>query len=97
MTDLEAKLIEALRAALAGDPDWRARAASLSAPDGSWACHVEVDIGEQPDACVLDEGRKEDCLYAPKCGTKEKCVWWAPKTAENLLRARRGDEPVRSE
>jgi hypothetical protein len=98
VTDLEAKLIEALRAALADEPDWRATAEALSAPASAWGCHVELDSDPDahPDGCVIDDGDFEGCAYAAGCSTKEQCRWWAPKTAENLLRARRGDEPVRS-
>jgi hypothetical protein len=95
MTDLEAKLIEALRAAIADEPNWRVAAASLTSPDGSWACHVEIGVGEEPDSCVIDEGDPAGCVYAREHKVKEKCPWWAPKTAENLLRCRRGDEPIR--
>ena len=60
--------ITALRAALA-----------QPVPHG---CHVDVDHGMKPDACVLDDGRPENCIYAKRLlregKDKTACEYWQP-------------------
>jgi hypothetical protein len=47
-----------------------------------YACHVDLDVGEQPDECVLDKGLPEHCLYARKLTAEGKdktaCGYWRP-------------------
>lgn len=42
-------------------------------------CHIDLPEGEY-DACVLDAGNRDDCVYARKYGSKakEKCGEWKP-------------------
>lgn len=39
-------------------------------------CHVDLEPGEMPDGCVLDEGRPQDCIYAQSGMRKEQCSHW---------------------
>jgi hypothetical protein len=41
-----------------------------------YGCHVELDPGMEPDGCVIDEGRPEDCIYAKPGMRKEQCEYW---------------------
>jgi hypothetical protein len=45
-----------------------------------YACHIDLEEGIAPDACVLDTGRPEDCVYARKYGdnAREHCGEWKP-------------------
>ncbi len=43
------------------------------------SCHV----GTEPDGCVIDENRPQDCIYS-SVGRKEKCQYWQPWTKETL-------------
>jgi hypothetical protein len=40
--------------------------------------------GTEPDGCVIDEARNEDCIYADRVGRKENCKYWKAWTAESL-------------
>lgn len=44
-----------------------------------YGCHVDLEPGEEPDGCVLDEGCPEDCIYASRISCKEECSYWRPK------------------
>ena len=41
-----------------------------------FGCHCDLDPGMEPDACVLDEGRPDDCIYAARLKRKEDCEYW---------------------
>jgi hypothetical protein len=41
-----------------------------------YGCHVDLEQGEQPDGCVIDEGRPQDCIYAKEGMRKEQCSYW---------------------
>lgn len=47
-----------------------------------YGCHCDLEDGMEPDGCVLDEGRPQDCVYAgilERDGrTKEHCRYWKP-------------------
>ena len=45
-----------------------------------WGCHCELEEGQDPDGCVLDEGRPQDCTYARKEMRKTECSYWRPVT-----------------
>lgn len=41
-------------------------------------CHVDLEEGNSPDGCVIDQNRRQDCLYARKHERKEQCGYWRP-------------------
>lgn len=43
-----------------------------------WGCHCDLEEGQDPDGCVLDVGRPQDCCYARSAGAKQKCQYWQP-------------------
>lgn len=44
-----------------------------------WGCHCDLEDGQEPDGCVLDDGRPQDCVYAGRTGaTKAECQYWQP-------------------
>jgi len=43
-----------------------------------FGCHCDLEDGQQPDGCVLDQGRPQDCVYARSAGSKQKCKYWQP-------------------
>ena len=55
--------------------------ARLAKTDG-YACHCDLDPGQQPDGCVFDTGRTFDCMYAEKLAKESKgrndCEYWQP-------------------
>ena len=57
--------------------------AALAAPVPH-GCHVDLDLeeGMEPDGCVLDEGRPDNCIYASRLHREGKdktaCEYWKP-------------------
>ena len=47
----------------------------VTSPHG---CHCDLEPGQNPDGCVLDEGRPQDCVYASKKVLKQECEYWKP-------------------
>ncbi|WP_019584169.1 hypothetical protein [Thioalkalivibrio sp. ALE16] len=45
-------------------------------PAAPYGCHCDLVPGEQPDGCVLDEGKPEDCVHAHPGMRKEQCHYW---------------------
>ena len=43
-----------------------------------YGCYCELEPGEQPDGCVIDNGRNNDCIYANEGMKKEDCKYWLP-------------------
>lgn len=43
-----------------------------------YGCHCDLEYGMEPDGCVLDYGKPEDCVYARLRGSKDKCEYWKP-------------------
>lgn len=41
-------------------------------------CHLDLEEGQEPDGCVLDEERPEHCIYAKHIDAKQKCQYWRP-------------------
>ena len=47
-------------------------------PELKYGCHCDLEEGQSPDGCVIDEGRIRDCHYAKKDMRKEQCEHWRP-------------------
>ena len=49
---------------------------------GPHGCHVDLEPGQAPDGCVLDDHRPQDCVYARALlrdgKTKLDCEYWKP-------------------
>jgi len=53
----------------------------------SWGCFCDLPCDGQPDGCVIDEGRREDCTYSSgtwknpdaRVERKEDCQYWRRK------------------
>ena len=47
-----------------------------------YACHCDLEYGYEPDACVLDEGRHQNCTHAMKLVSdgkkRDDCKYWFP-------------------
>lgn len=45
-----------------------------------FGCHCDLEPGMEPDGCVLDNGRPEDCVHtrSGKVKQREKCEHWQP-------------------
>ena len=41
-----------------------------------YGCHCDLEPGEKPDGCVIDESVRSDCVYASKGIKKEDCEYW---------------------
>ncbi len=41
-----------------------------------WGCHCDLEPGQTPDGCVIDEDRRHDCHMAEKVAAKEECTYW---------------------
>ena len=41
-----------------------------------YGCHCDLEDSMEPDGCVIDEGRHQDCIYAKKGMRKEQCEYW---------------------
>ena len=41
-----------------------------------YGCHCDLEPHMEPDGCVLDEGRPQDCIYAKPGMRKEQCRYW---------------------
>lgn len=41
-----------------------------------YGCHCDLAPGDEPNACVIDDGRRYDCTYAKKYAKKEDCPEW---------------------
>lgn len=56
-------------------------AAATTVPQ-PYACHCDLELGMPPDGCVIDEGRPQDCVYAPPLldagKDKTACHYWLP-------------------
>jgi hypothetical protein len=48
-----------------------------TAPE-KFGCHCDLEPHMEPDSCVIDTNRREDCLYARGHATKEACEYWQP-------------------
>lgn len=46
--------------------------------DAKWGCHCDIEEGHEPDGCVLDEGRPQDCVHARSADAKSRCEYWQP-------------------
>ena len=46
--------------------------------ENKYGCHCDLDVGQTPDGCVIDEGKPWNCIYATKGIRKEQCEWWRP-------------------
>jgi hypothetical protein len=45
-----------------------------------YACHIDLEEGQEPDECVLDGGIWDHCFYARKYGeeARKHCGEWKP-------------------
>lgn len=43
-----------------------------------YGCHCDLEEGMEPDGCVLDYGKPDECVYARLRGSKDKCEYWKP-------------------
>ena len=43
-----------------------------------YGCHLELEESQEPDPCVFDYNRPDDCIYAKKCinNSKWTCQYW---------------------
>lgn len=61
-----------------------------------YGCHVELDPGQPPDGCVLDDGNPEHCVYTydPEVRRlgKHGCPHWRPIDGSPKQRAYTQDE-----
>ncbi len=41
-----------------------------------YGCYCDLEEGQEPDGCVIDEGEPHKCIYASKIERKEQCQYW---------------------
>lgn len=60
--------------------EWRKlMAVPAPAPEGvKYGCYCDLEPGQSPDGCVIDEGKPLGCVYATIGGRKERCPYWRP-------------------
>ena len=48
----------------------------------AYGCHCDLEPHMEPDGCVIDTGRRQDCFYARSktnpVNKKEECEYWQP-------------------
>ncbi len=50
-------------------------------------CYCDLERHMEPDGCVIDEGKPENCIYARGKTCKTQCEYWKPITRENNVSA----------
>jgi len=50
--------------------------AALKAKPERWGCHCDLEPHQEPDSCVIDLERHEDCIYAKGLKSKTECEYW---------------------
>jgi hypothetical protein len=70
-----------------GAQNWLRHLFALENPPASkvaHACHIDLEVGQSPDECVLDIGRVDDCVYARRYGEegRKRCGQWKPITIQ---------------
>ena len=68
---------------------WTVTAPALAAPNavkhGCFCDLFSMEVGTEPNGCVIDINRHADCFYAKKGMVKESCSEWKPWTQESLI------------
>ena len=41
-----------------------------------YGCHCDLEPHMNPDGCVIDQGRPQDCIYEKRGMRKEQCRYW---------------------
>jgi hypothetical protein len=41
-----------------------------------YGCHCDLEPGQNPDGCVIDDGLPMNCIYAKTGMRKEQCLYW---------------------
>jgi len=44
----------------------------------AYGCHCDLDEGQTPDGCVIDQGNRDWCTRAQRIDRKEDCDMWKP-------------------
>lgn len=70
----------------------RLAAAPRAAQEPKCGCHVDLDPGMEPDGCVIDTGKREECVYARRHERKEQCQYWQPIAAPRAAMQAQGPE-----
>lgn len=50
-------------------------------------CYCDLEPHMEPDGCVIDEGKPDNCFYANGKTCKTQCEYWKPITRENNIAA----------
>jgi hypothetical protein len=57
----------------------------------TFGCFCDLAPDEDPDGCVLDDKRPDDCVYAGilnrKGHTKWKCEYWRPLSPNSVMQS----------
>ena len=80
MTDT--KYIAATQKLQALGYEWKSDEWVKPTPPVKYGCHCDLEPGDEPDGCVLDYSRPEDCRLAmalvAEGKTREDCREWRP-------------------
>ena len=58
-----------------------------------YGCHVTAGPGaglsplSREHSCVMDSGRKQDCMFAKTLNRKEDCWWWREMSTQAVHQA----------
>ncbi|AQT06521.1 hypothetical protein [Acetobacter persici] len=56
-------------------------------------CEIEaMEPGSKPDGCVIDDGLRENCVYADRIDRKESCSFWRAWSEESIRKMWEGIE-----
>ncbi|GBQ85684.1 hypothetical protein AA14337_3137 [Acetobacter malorum DSM 14337] len=65
-------------------------------PQGQqFGCFCEIETmqpGSKPDGCVIDDGLRENCVYAGRIDRKESCSFWRAWSEESIRKMWEGIE-----
>ena len=42
----------------------------------AYGCHCDLELGQEPDDCVIDSGTCHECIHAKEGMRKEQCEYW---------------------
>lgn len=66
------------------------RKREMQAAGVKFGCFVDLEEGQAPDGCVIDDVLSGICIYAKRHKTREGCPYWREVT-ESEIKKERGE------
>jgi len=54
----------------------------VNMPKLKFGCYCDLEEGHKPDECVINLGKKSNCIYAKNIERPEQCEYWRPISNE---------------